>query len=98
MPTFILRTSTARTDSGRLSLHPGAKGQVEWKTDKFAVQAAEAEASRARFRDDNGTYCVHCNTFRDLAEITNFVRMVNGGMAFDKAWREIERARVDVHI
>lgn len=92
MPAFILRA-----DRGRLSIHRAADGKSEWHTDKFSMRHAEAEASRARFRDDKAAYCVYgAGLFRDGQEIAEFVRLVNGGASWDAACTRIQRARVDV--
>lgn len=94
MPAFVLRQEYG----GRLSIHHSPSGQREWKSDRFSLQKADAEASRARFRDDHAGYCVYSGIFRDEAEVNKFVQLVNSGKGWSKAWRVIERARVDVQV
>lgn len=94
MPAFILR----QQHGGQLSIHHAPDGKYEWKTDRYALQSAEAEASRARFRDDHAHYMVLSGIFRDLRELESFVLMVNQGKGWNGAWRAIEKSRVGVQV
>jgi hypothetical protein len=86
----ILRQDRA----GRLTIHRPPQDRRRCAPNPLFedARAAEAEASRARFRDDHAWYCVYTGFFRDLGDATLFCAVRNKGGSIERAMQAV-RAR-----
>lgn len=77
--------------SGRLEIHRPPQDRRRCAPNPLYAdeKSAEAEASRARFRDDNGWYCVYTGFFRDLGDATLFCAAVNSGRSAERAMKQV---------
>lgn len=82
MPTsVILRQGRDK----KLAIHRPARGNPAFTDAKLA----EAEASRARFRDDTGWYCVYVGFFQDLGDAALFCSLFNQGKSSEHAIKRV---------
>lgn len=88
MPTSVI---LRQDQAGRLAIYRPAKGNPAYTDAKLA----EAEASRARFRDDYGWYCVYTGFFRDLKDATLFCGCCNKGTSIERAMRAVRERQRD---
>lgn len=82
---IILRQDRA----GRLTVARPARGGPEFKDAK----SAENEASRMRFRDDDGAYCVYQGFFESAAEANLYCTWRNKGASIERAMKQVQLAR-----